>query len=649
MKSIQYQSYIHDLCRTGILKPHRNTLCRLSELDMECRSAVAKLCRAQCYPPKSTRLYKMVKCLPPDLLRDLLPLCQTSLMAGLVLQCVLLAPMSSREIARIYTESLTKEVSVMESIRRECSINFEPFFGSYGDSICDHIPPNPTIAKRIHGMIDEWIQRTRETLLIPRVGSKTVSRMTQDEIPMVDSTYVADDGKGYTPIDVERVYYRTGTKVGGPCEMRQKWYSSNLKPRTYYAMGGDAYHSSKYLANALTDLCDQLPSTNRRTRVNPGRLELTDFAQDVAFYDLTSFTSNLHVHATFMYRLALYCRGVTVDILDSCQGIIQVDLGELLYEYTAVNLDNPSYVLPKEVDNQSGVRYHNIAGFLGVYGNISSATFIHGIVMAMLYDNLNENNVAGDDGVAASRDNNETLSVIGLLGVIKDEKTFWASEGCCIHLKRPITRNGQRLVHGSLVTWPSLEIVQDDVDMRYPYIRRVSKSDKRSALASSILAFLRNLESRYLSDEELDVVDRFLTSIYDTYSLPREGCVPQVTPSSHGFIPAYERRYIGLDPLRNTLLRHYSDTVRLPVRGIVEYENGMLRLPCFRCNRTKILGHLVVLGILEQEKQHELTYGQEGRNLLLKEYCDPEPVVYVYTVLCKLPVWVEELLIHDSI
>lgn len=530
----------------------------------------------------------------------------------------------------------------MESVKRPCTLCFEPFFGDYHCTIHPSIPSNPTMAKHIHRCIDQWIDSLKRRVLFPKVGSKTVSKLTAQEVFMVDSQYKPNNDMGITPIDLERVYHKYGVKIRGPCEMRQKWYFSNLRPRTYYAQGGTAYHTAKYLAGPFVDLCDALPTTNKYSRVDPGRIVIRDPTHDVAYYDLSSFTSNLHVHCEFMYRLARYCVGQQVRVLDSVQGVISADLGDLIYEYTRENLDNPEYTVPSQYGDSSVVRYHSVAGFLGVYGNIATATFIHGIVMTMQHNYLDENNVAGDDGLDVTKSVNDTLALVSQLGDVEDSKTFRDNEGCCIHLKRPITRCGNRLIHGLLVTWPSLEPGQTNADIRYPYVKNMSNRDRKDAIASSVTAFLRKLENQVLTDSDVDLVDTFLTSVYDTYNLPREGCVPQISGGNSGFVPIYERRFIGVDPIYNTITRLYQDIARVPHRGISRCDMEMLENGRFQCNSNAMLRHLVILGYLEQEKMSEHVYGMDGLNRLLKEYTHPDPPIYDYHTIPTLPGWVSK-------
>jgi hypothetical protein len=502
------------------------------------------------------------------------------------------------------------------------------------------------MAREIRHCIDRWIDSLKSKILYPKISSKTVSKATRSQLYDAFPDYQPYSEIGVTAVDLERVYHHHGYLVGGPCEMRQKWYASNLKPRTYYAQGGTAFHSSKHLAEAFTDLCDTLPCTNRRLRVDPNRIVIRDPTSDVMFYDLSSFTSNLHVQLAFLMHLSVYSKGQVVTILDSYHGVVEADLGELIHAYADQNLNYPTYTLPSKYDRRAEVHYHGIAGFLGVYGNIATATFIHGSVMSMLHDYPDENNVAGDDGLDVTKDVDQSLTMVRTMGSVADEKTFRSSEGCCIHLKRPIVRLGDRLYHGQLLTWPTLEHGQELTDNRYPYMVSMSKDERVSAIASSVTAFLRNLESIVLNDDEKEMVHGYLERIYSEYGLPREGCVPQAAPSTLGFVPAYEKRYIGCDPITNTINRLYQNVAKVPMREYMPMAwDALLSEEPFTCNQSKLLRHLEMLGYVEQEKVDVYVYGEEGLSRLLTEYMRPDPRVYRYTVVQKLPNWIPDLLL----
>jgi hypothetical protein len=265
--------------------------------------------------------------------------------------------------------------------------------------------------------------------------------------------------------------------------------------------------------------------------------------------------------------------------------------------------------------------------------------------MAMLHTEFDENNVAGDDGLDVTPYVDHTLEVVSLLGTVENEKTFRQSEGCCIHLKRPIMRVGARLFHGGLVTWPSLEPgqIEQDVDSRYSYLKRVSNRERKDMIASSITAFLRKLERLTLDDRELNVIDTFISDLYKRFDLPREGCVPQITHELSGFVPIYEKRYIGLDPIYNTISRTYTNIATLPLRRIERVTVDMLRDDVFECNQGKLLKHLTILGYIEQESLTCQVFGYDGLQLLLKEYIRPDPTIYRFKVIRKLPDWINDI------
>jgi hypothetical protein len=262
--------------------------------------------------------------------------------------------------------------------------------------------------------------------------------------------------------------------------------------------------------------------------------------------------------------------------------------------------------------------------------------------MSMEHKRLDQNNVAGDDGLTVTKDVERTLGLIRTMGDVAGKKTFIASEGCCIHLKRPIRRIGDRLVAGDVIPWPSLEIASKPFDGRYPYLRQTSKIERRQKMAGSITAFLRKLEYQQLSDNEIDLVDTFMKQIYHDFVFPRNGCITQIQHNPLGFVPAYERRYIGLCPITNTINRHYNGIAKLPLREYMKFEYSFLQERTFCCNSTKLLGTLERLGYVEREKQIRHVFGEEGYLQLLKEYNDAGVPVFRYRVLDSLPVWITD-------
>lgn len=95
-----------------------------------------------------------------------------------------------------------------------------------------------------------------------------------------------------------------------------------------------------------------------------------------------------------------------------------------------------------------------------------------------------------------------------------------------------------------------------------------------------------------------------------------------------------------MDSIENTISRHYTGNARLPLRGKLPWEYGMLDQTEFRCNSTKLLRHLVALGYLKQEKLHCCVYGEAGYKQIIREFSNPDPPIYAYEQVCDLPFWI---------
>jgi hypothetical protein len=337
-----------------------------------------------------------------------------------------------------------------------------------------------------------------------------------------------------------------------------------------------------------------------------------------------------------------------IDIVDAVEGVVKRDLGDLIDEYNQLNIQHPCS-LRKVQSDQSVVICHHIAGYLGVYGNIATSTFLHGAVVLQLCNNLDETNVAGDDGIVPTEDDDDVFPLIRHLGLMAEEKAFVSHQGGCIHLKRPLVQVRNRLYQGSLVIWPSFEYLattDDELDPRYPLIKSMTLKERRDAFANSVTTFLTSLTS-YSDISELmkDIVDVAITRSYHRLGLPLQGFVPQVLQGAFGFVAAYDRLYIGVEPKRNTILRNYAGIVKLSLRGRKGYEPQCV---CeqgeeFQCNSSKGLNYAETLGYLEKTRIDSLFTGEVGLEMLLKEYFDPDPPLYIYKVLKSPPRWLEEL------
>lgn len=642
MKEALYRELSERLCVPGTSPQWKTCFELLPHMPMGQRKALANLARAQHLPEEGTKLFDLV-CprLPHSWLHLFYPLYDNPFSAGLLMSMIRLAPFSTDQIKEAYISAMEKERKVMDSDGLPSALNYNVFFGSPHERITPDVPPNPKSARAVQKVIDRWIEKVTKSVHFPSLSRKTTSDESADIARSVLKTYengIEEDA--ITQVEMERIYHEIGYTVPGACEMRQRWYPAQLGPRTYFSAGGTAFSKSKHIAKMMTDLCDLFPCTNRYSRVTPSRLRLNE--GDHAFiYDLTSFTSNLHEQKHFVHRLAQYCKGHPVTIYDGWEGPLQVDLGDLIEEYNTTN-HQERYRLNRVSKGENPPFAHHTAGFLGVYGNIANATFLHGIVMFQLCEDTDELNVAGDDGIKSSQEDDAAFTLLRYLGILEMTKTFDTYEEGCIHLKRPIHQHGDKLYSGSLVLWPSFEYLAHgrDVDPRYPLISELTASEKRDALVSSITGFLTSLSQLALDTMMKDVADSTITWLYDRLSLPYDGYVPQIHGRSYGFVPQYDKRFLGIEPKMNTISRCYQSIARVPLRRYERFEEERLWIDIeFECNSTGLLSYLANMGYLERKAVDILVYGEEGFVRLLKEYFEPDPAVYHYTVMKDIPRW----------
>jgi len=555
--------------------------------------------------------------------------------------------MPEHAIKATYARLLAKEMSVMESSPLPRTINYDCFFGDYQVPLHPTMDPNPLQAARIHTIIDHWVSELCDKdVIFPYMTSKLVSKHTQEMVSDVYPDYTTFEEEGATQPDLENVYLRYGDVLsGGSCEVKQRWYTSGLVPRTYYAAGSDAYHKSKYLRDAFNRLCDLLPPTERFARVNTRRIVLSSPASHAIIYDLTSFTSNMHEQRHFLDRLSLYCRGRHVRIMDSIEGIIEVDLGVLIDQYNDLN-KNPTYSSSKLLGKGLFLDHH-IAGFLGVYGNLATCTFLHGAVMSCVVESFQQLGIAGDDGIIDSYDDWMTFFAIRLLGLMEESKGYSTIDpGNQVYLKRPVRQFGARIYSESFALYSMLEHIFEEDDKRFFPAPR-SKLERKKSLASSIVSYLRSLRPLLLDRDRLTEVRKFLGMVYSRAQFPECGHVPylHLDFGSHQktlpsvLVPSLDS--IGQDPIEYTIKSLYSGSVVLPHRSPerIEMDSDVLFAGSeFVCTGSQRLTYYRKMGFLEIHQDDVLYVGEDGLDRLLEVYVvgDRYPV-YTVSVVHDVP------------
>jgi hypothetical protein len=132
--------------------------------------------------------------------------------------------------------------------------------------------------------------------------------MSQETCRMLydDGYRCADrEWKDYRTLDLEIHKYRTGREIHVPCEMRCVWRFNELKPRFYYATGGEAYWSSRYMKRVAVQLMECLSSSRENVRSHPETIEYAVSEDDyLMLWDYSAFTTSLSELKMFLYYLA---------------------------------------------------------------------------------------------------------------------------------------------------------------------------------------------------------------------------------------------------------------------------------------------------------------------------------------------------------
>jgi hypothetical protein len=528
----------------------------------------------------------------------------------------------------------------MEATPPSPVLNFRPFFGSYTESIHDTISPNPEMAKVVHDAIERWISKTSYTVIYPKLSRKLVSRQTQELYRLM---YPEDkDEKGedivINQVLIEQLYHKDGIQIGGCCQLKQKHVPNQLDPRTYFCQGGIAFHLSKYSPKITGLLNDEIPSSHRHMSFNPTRLVLPDNGYGL-IYDLTSFTSMLYEHPYFLHTLAEYCEGVSVHIADASKGIIEHSLRDILMDLYLIH-SYPSYEEDRYTDGHYLEGLHHAAGFLGVYSNISTAKFLHTAVVLQTVASTNELNCAGDDGLVGVIDEEYNLNAIRLCGNVSTDKMFRTFEDGAICLKRGIVQEGNRCYQQPLPIFPTLEypIHDTDIDNRYERFLQLSKNERRSKVASTVVTFLQSIEHLPLMDEEMLFVKRMINTIYRDWNLPVFGNLPQCGGDIRlGIVPTVSNDYIGVEPIRNTIDQWYSGIAKLPERRSIDKPNLRSCNSVFDANSNANLSYLEKLGYYEKSNCDRVVFGETGYRELIHEFTSDIPKVYTYSKVKDVP------------
>jgi hypothetical protein len=609
------------------------------------RKTLITIARARHFPDNSTTLHRLtwsalrrIFANNMDLLETLRTLVSSPMLSGFFLSACLSAPYSYQDVLDIKSAMMWKEVSVMESTPRHPSIDWTAL-NTIDTPLHPDMKPSPETNRRIRSSLRQWLHRCQSSVLYPSMGIKSVSFETRNELENSINAELPNECD-VTSSMIEHYYSRSGILLGGGCEMKQRWYPTQASPRTYFAQGGQAYHSSKYLRDPFNWLCDSFHPTNRYSRVSPSGIPVNLLEEDVFIYDLTSFTSLFHEQRSFLEYLASITMEENVTIFDSFYGPTTTSLGSLINDYISNNLVSPSYTTRIGILTCLEL-HHSIAGFLGVFGNLATCTFPHGVCLSTVYDNPDQCWCAGDDAGTKEKlttCGKDTYTTAKLLGVLAEEKVFRASESGAIALKRPIDVQHGMLYQHQNVLWPVFSILCDS-DPRYNLPEERHTTDR---ITGALVSFLKSCQTIPLSPSDIEFAYQFFESFYRRFRLPMSGWYPPLT----GYfpwkttIPRMDRSVFGKDPLHVLIDSFFGTEYITSISEECPWDREIPHLnESFTCNSERHLTYLERLGYLSKEILTCVIPGVEGLKRARQDVDMPQEIrpLYQYTVVETVP------------
>lgn len=349
-------------------------------------------------------------------------------------------------------------------------------------------------------------------------------------------------------VDLERHYYRHGVKLPGPSEMRVAWKFNDLKPRVYYAQGGDAHFAGRYAKRLAIALMESNPITEMKRRRNPEYYLSMDEDEYLTYWDYESFTTNLSELKFFLYYVAMSLNDLAVHdlrLFDYVEGLIHVSPVEVLLKYNEeVNVQAQFSVhrvverLGLEVAGSSVVFRQQNSGMLGVAGNIGFSTGNHGYV---LLEEIGPDKgvCVGDDafGITKEKPDEALIPAMSEIGPIHPDK-FGRVDPCeerpFRFLKRAFYRNPDgSFFKEELLVFPLAPFIDGNMDHRDVH-GDVSIESRVFKVVTSVGQLLWSVHGHpeLYQEEDMKEIRIFLNATYHFLSIP-----------SHGFLPGHKIKF----------------------------------------------------------------------------------------------------------
>ncbi|UJT31806.1 hypothetical protein [Phlebiopsis gigantea ambi-like virus 2] len=577
------------------------------------------------------------------------------------------------EIKEVREKTIQKEMDAALGVHHPVEFDYSPILSHDPEDRHRRIAPNLPVSVGTHENIYRCFRMSAELLsghtFYPRSSKKSIGRFAQKLIKEALEKRELEIFQEYAVSldDVERLYHETGWEAEGPIEMRVAFKYLDLKPRVYFAQGPTVYGKSKFVQEIFNIILDCFPPVHRYNRFELPIENILSAIVRLAIYDYKSFTSKLHEIRAFLRALALFYKETYAVFVDTRVGPVTRSVGEYLLEYTETCNEQSFFDICRVADSEPGliILLHN-CGALGVPGNISSCTLLHGIMTCVSRQSLYSTRVVGDDALTQVRmywDQygwEEFLDQMSNIGDISEEKADWwdfdeetedPDRDGWHYTKRPIARFGHRILRGDLYTWPSIANIlglSDDVHTEVPE----SLYHRRKKFLVQWKRLLDNLHSSavHIPDSSRELLLRFQDAAYKALDLPWLRFGPVVLPDGQRFVlpKRYRLEDFGrswVDVLVENAGEGIWGTHRLPrFAGVNDLWTGR-ESEIFVSSSTRLLSLMVRLGYMEKQLELEdVELTPYMPKWMLTLYLEMDyTFCYRYEVYRDVPGWVSEL------
>jgi len=434
-----------------------------------------------------------------------------------------------QEIEELLTESVTKELKAAQEEHSVESLDWQAILSQNrvyrsNNSLISNTTFDGELNNRIFSRLSSAKSKISCMTIYPDYSRKTIGRRGQSDMRLINEALREDFPP--TPAGLEQLYHRYGISLDSPTEVRTSFKFHDIRPRVYYARGPAQYHASKYIQEIFNVLVDAFPTTGRYQRflVTSIRLSIEDM---LFIYDFSSFTSTLNEIRRFTDGLIDFFEGVDTAIIDSRVGLCRISVSELLREYQETCNRNPHFDVSDIFGTGAEEDLVHNCGMLGVPGNISSCTLLHGLfLMTVLMSETCR--VVGDDAIGSgpAGSKKEIIRLLRIIGIVAAEKMeTWEprdfgetppEDSRWHYTKRPIERIDDLILFSDqAVIWPPLGNIHPIFgDSYHTVIYPEDFTDQRQRVGNSMLSFVLQFQEYHLEEDEAKLADRFIDLVY---------------------------------------------------------------------------------------------------------------------------------------